>query len=42
MSISPVRAPRAVIAPDVLKRFIDIVGATHAITDPTEQGSYLV
>lgn len=42
MSISPVRAPRAVISPDVLKRFIEIVGAKHAITDPTEQESYLV
>jgi D-lactate dehydrogenase (cytochrome) len=42
MSISPVRAPRAVISPDVLKRFSEIVGATHAITDPTEQESYLV
>src|SRR6478609_6304316 len=42
MSISPVRAPRAVIAPDVLKRFIEIVGATHAITSPAEQESYLV
>jgi FAD/FMN-containing dehydrogenase len=42
MSISPVRAPRAVISPDVLKRFSEIVGATRAITDPTEQESYLV
>jgi len=42
MSISPVRAPRAVISPDVVKRFIDIVGAKHAITDPAEQESYLI
>ena len=42
MSISPVRAPRAVISPDVVKRFIEVVGANHAITDPTEQASYLV
>jgi D-lactate dehydrogenase (cytochrome) len=42
MSISPARAPRAVISPDVVKRFIEIVGAKHAITDSTEQESYLV
>jgi FAD/FMN-containing dehydrogenase len=42
MSISPVRAPRAVIAPDVLKRLIEIVGVKHAITCPAEQESYLV
>jgi FAD/FMN-containing dehydrogenase len=42
MSISPVRTPRAVISPDVLKRFIEIVGASHAITDPADQEAYLV
>jgi FAD/FMN-containing dehydrogenase len=42
MSISPVRAPRAVISPEVVSRFIAIVGAKHAITDPAEQASYLV
>jgi FAD/FMN-containing dehydrogenase len=42
MSISPVRAPRAVISPDVVKRFIGIVGSNHAITIPAEQESYLV
>jgi FAD/FMN-containing dehydrogenase len=42
MSISPARAARAVVSPDVLKRFIEIVGAKHAVTDPAEQESYLV
>jgi D-lactate dehydrogenase (cytochrome) len=42
MSISPVRAPRAVISPDVVQRFIKIVGANHAVTEPTEQEAYLV
>jgi FAD/FMN-containing dehydrogenase len=42
MSISPVRAPRAVISPDVVQRFIEIVGAKHAITNVSEQESYLV
>ena len=42
MSISPVRAPRAVIAPDVVQRFVAIVGASHAIIDPAEQEPYLV
>jgi D-lactate dehydrogenase (cytochrome) len=42
MSISPVCAPRAVISPEVVRRFIAIVGAKHAISDPAEQESYLV
>jgi D-lactate dehydrogenase (cytochrome) len=42
MSISPARAPRAVISPDVVKRFVEIVGASHAITDPIDQEAYLV
>jgi FAD/FMN-containing dehydrogenase len=42
MSISPVRAPRAVISADIVQRFIDVVGAKHAITNPSEQESYLV
>ena len=42
MSISPVRAPRAVISADIVQRLIDIVGAKHAITNASEQESYLV
>ena len=42
MSISPIRAPRAVISPDIVRQFIEIVGAKHAVTEPAEQESYLV
>src|SRR5262245_2238623 len=42
MTISPARAPRAVISPDVIARLTQIVGSKNAITDPAEQESYLV
>src|SRR5262245_19097619 len=42
MTISPVRAPCAVISPDVLARLAQIVGTRNAITDPAAQEAYLV
>jgi D-lactate dehydrogenase (cytochrome) len=42
MNISPLRAPRAAISPDVVHRFTKIVGANHAITEPAQQEAYLV
>jgi D-lactate dehydrogenase (cytochrome) len=42
MTVSSVRAPRAVVSPDVIGKLTHIVGANNAITDPAEQEGYLV
>ncbi len=42
MTVSSIRAPRAVISPDIIARLTQIVGANNAITDPAEQEGYLV
>jgi D-lactate dehydrogenase (cytochrome) len=42
MTVPAARAPRAVIAPDVLARLAQIVGPNNAITDPREQEGFLV
>jgi D-lactate dehydrogenase (cytochrome) len=42
MSISSARAPRAVIAPGVIDKLVNIVGANNTITDPAEQEGYLI
>src|SRR5262250_1629834 len=34
--------PARAIAPDLLKRFIALVGEKYAVTDPAEQEKYLV
>ena len=42
MTVSSIRAPRAVISPDIIARLTQIIGANNAITDPAEQEGYLV
>jgi FAD/FMN-containing dehydrogenase len=42
MTVSSIRAPRAVISPDIIARLTQIVGTNNAITDPAEQEGYLV
>jgi FAD/FMN-containing dehydrogenase len=42
MTVSSIRAPRAVVSPDIIARLTQIVGANNAITDPAEQEGYLV
>jgi FAD/FMN-containing dehydrogenase len=42
MSVQPKPQPARVLAPDLLARFIAIVGEKYAVTDPSAQQPYLV